>query len=58
MNPAIVLAAVAWFRDHRPAHWSVEQHIQQPCVGMRGKQEFDLALAVAEYLKQRSGVNK
>lgn len=48
MSTAVYLAAVRWWVTKRPAQWTVEQHLAQPCVGCRGKEEFELAEAVSK----------
>ena len=49
----ILLAAMSWWKRRRPAQWTLEQHLEQPTVNMRGIEEFELAEAIAESLRER-----
>ncbi len=48
----LLLAAIAWWRAKRPAQWTEEQHFAQPCVNLRGMEEFNLATSISDYLQK------
>jgi len=52
-NPRLLIAAVQWWKMKAPPQWTEDEHILQPHVGCRGREEFNLADAVVDYLKSR-----
>jgi hypothetical protein len=46
---AVADAAVAWWTAHRPADWSLEQHLADPAVNCDGEGERQLAQAAAKW---------
>lgn len=47
-------AATSWWRRHRPAGWTLEQHLEEPTVNARGSEgSFRLALAVADHVRAK-----
>jgi len=43
-------AAYVWWKNLRPAYYTVEEHLKNPTVNTRGADEFDLATAVANWV--------
>ena len=44
----IVIAANAWWKDNRPAGWTMRQHLENPTVNTTTDTEAALASAVAK----------
>lgn len=49
----IVNTAITWWRNLKPDEWTQEQHFDNPGVNTCTDTEYDLAIAVAQYLQSK-----
>lgn len=50
----VLVAAVAWWKRQRPLSYDEADHIKHPTVNCKGKEEHELAIAVADYIRGES----
>lgn len=51
MENDLVTLTYAWWKSKRPASWTVAEHLKNPTVNTRGKEEYDLAMEVARLIE-------
>jgi hypothetical protein len=47
---AVADAAAVWWKAHKPADWSLEQHLADPTINCDGDGERQLAQAAAKWV--------
>lgn len=48
----LLTVTYAWWRNKRPIQWTVAEHLKQPTVNCKGKEEFELAELIARLIEQ------
>lgn len=51
----VMQAAIKWWKGMRPCSFSEKKHLENPTINTTKKTEKMLALAVADYLKNKKG---
>lgn len=51
----VIKKAVAWWKKQRPSSWNEGDHFNIPAINTATESEKRLALAVADYLKNKKG---
>ena len=45
------MSAYVWWKNLRPAQWTIHEHLDQPTVNTHGADEYDLAICVANWVR-------